>query len=156
LVDLFLPDSRGIETFNRLFHTAPQIPFLVLSAAQDEEVAQLAVQHGAQDYLLKTRLDGYLLPKALGSMVERAGIAEALYDEKERAQVTLNSIGDAVMSTDVWGQVTYLNVVAENLTGWSREEAAGHPVAEVFRIIDAATGEAAQNPIALAIRKTKL
>jgi diguanylate cyclase (GGDEF)-like protein/PAS domain S-box-containing protein len=155
LVDLFLPDSHGIETFDRLFHTAPQIPILVLSAEQDEEVAQLAVQHGAQDYLLKTRLDGYLLPKALGSMVERAGIAEALYDEKERAQVTLNSIGDAVMSTDVWGQVTYLNVVAENLTGWSREEAAGHPVAEVFRIIDAATGEAAQNPIALAIREDK-
>jgi diguanylate cyclase (GGDEF)-like protein/PAS domain S-box-containing protein len=155
LVDLFLPDSQGIETFDRLFRSAPQIPILVLSAAQDEEVAKLAVQHGAQDYLLKSRLDEYLLPKALGSMVERAAIAEALYDEKERAQVTLNSIGDAVMSTDVWGQVTYLNVVAEKLTGWSREEAAGHPVAEVFRIIDASTGKTAQNPMARAIQENK-
>jgi diguanylate cyclase (GGDEF)-like protein/PAS domain S-box-containing protein len=155
LIDLFLPDSQGIETFDRLFRSAPQIPILVLSTAQDEDVAKLAVQHGAQDYLLKSGLEGYPLPKALGSMVERAAIAEALFDEKERAQVTLNSIGDAVMSTDVRGQVTYLNVVAENLTGWSREEAAGHPVTEVFRIIDAATGKAAQNPMARAIQENK-
>ena len=47
-------------------------------------------------------------------MVERAASAEALFEEKERAQVTLNSIGDAVMSTDVWGEVTYLNAVAED------------------------------------------
>jgi diguanylate cyclase (GGDEF)-like protein/PAS domain S-box-containing protein len=155
LIDLFLPDSQGIETFDRLFRSAPQIPILVLSTAQDENVAKLAVQHGAQDYLLKGGLEGYLLPKALSSMVERAAIAEALFDEKERAQVTLNSIGDAVMSTDVWGRVTYLNVVAEKLTGWSQEEAAGHPVAEVFRIIDAATGEAAQNPMGRAIQENK-
>ena len=155
LIDLFLPDSQGIETFDRLFRSAPQIPILVLSTAQDEDVAKLAVQHGAQDYLLKSGLEGYLLPKALGSMVERAAIAEALFDEKERAQVTLNSIGDAVMSTDVCGRVTYLNVVAEKLTGWSQEEAAGHPVAEVFRIIDAATGEAAQNPMGRAIQDNK-
>src|ERR1700692_1020045 len=67
LVDLFLPDSRGIETFDRLFLAAPQIPILVLVASQDEELAKLAVQHGAQDYLLKGRLDSYLLLKALGS-----------------------------------------------------------------------------------------
>ena len=62
--------------------------------------------------------------------------------EKERAQVTLNSIGDAVLSTDIAGNVTYLNVVAERMTGWSREEAAGRPLEEVFRIIDGATREA--------------
>ena len=88
-------------------------------------------------------------------MIERAANAEALFEEKERAQVTLNSIGDAVMSTDVWGNVTYLNVVAESLTGWSREEAAGHPLEEVFRIIDATTREAVPNPMALAIRENK-
>ena len=155
LVDLFLPDSRGIETFDQLFRAAPQIPILVLVASQDEEIAKLAVQHGAQDYLLKGRLDSYLLPKALGSMVERAANAEALFEEKERAEVTLNSIGDAVISTDVWGNVTYLNLVAESMTGWSREQAASHPIEEVFRIIDATTREAVQNPMALAIRENK-
>jgi len=155
LVDLFLPDSHGIETFDRLFLAAPQIPILVLSASQDEDIAKLAVQHGAQDYLLQARLDSYLLPKALGSMVERAANAEALFNEKERAQVTLNSIGDAVMSTDVGGHVTYLNVVAERMTGWSRQEAAGHPLEEVLRLIDATTREAVQNPMASAIRENK-
>jgi diguanylate cyclase (GGDEF)-like protein/PAS domain S-box-containing protein len=155
LVDLFLPDSQGIETFDSLFRVAPQIPILVLSATQDEDVAKLAVQHGAQDYLLQVRLDGYLLPKALGSMIERAANAEALFEEKERAQVTLDSIGDAVISTDVWGRVTYLNVVAENMTGWSRQEATGRPLEEVFRIVDATSRESAPDPMALAIRNDK-
>ena len=78
-----------------------------------------------------------------------------LFGEKERAEVTLNSIGDAVMSTDVGGCVTYLNIVAERMTGWSRGEAAGHPFEEVFRIVDAHTREAIQNPMALAIRENK-
>jgi diguanylate cyclase (GGDEF)-like protein/PAS domain S-box-containing protein len=155
LVDLFLPDSHGLATFDRLYRAAPQIPILVLSATQDEDVARLAVQHGAQDYLLKTRLDDYLLPKALGSMVERAAIAEALFEEKERAQVTLNSIGDAVISTDILGRVTYLNVVAERMTGWSNKQSAGRPLEQVFRIIDGNTCETAENPMAVAMRENK-
>ena len=155
LVDLFLPDSDGIETFDRLFGAVPEVPILVLVASQDEEIAKLAVQRGAQDYLLKGRLDSYLLPKALGSMIERAAHAEALFNEKERAQVTLNSIGDAVMSTDIWCNVTYLNLVAETLTGWSREEAAGQPLDEVFRIIDSGTREPVANPMRLAIQENK-
>src|SRR6202040_3989719 len=105
LVDLFLPDSTGIETFDRLFQAAPQIPILILTAAQDEDIAKMAVQRGAHEYLLKDRLDAYLLPKAVRSMIERAANTEALFEEKERAQVTLNSIGDAVVSTDAFGKV---------------------------------------------------
>ena len=88
-------------------------------------------------------------------MVERAASAEALFEEKERAQVTLNSIGDAVMSTDVGGNVTYLNAVAERMTGWSREEAAGHPLEEVFRIIDADTREPCRIPWRWRFGKTR-
>ena len=156
LVDLFLPDSRGIETFDRLFRVAPQIPILVLCTPQEEETAKLAVQCGAQDYLFKSRVDAYLLPKAVGSMIERAANSEALFEEKERAQVTLNSIGDAVMSTDISGQVTYLNAIAESLTGWSKDEAIGHPLEDVLRIVNGATREPAPNPMALAIRENKI
>ena len=155
LVDLFLPDSSGIPTFDRLVGAAQQIPILVLTAAQDEGTAKLAVQRGAHEYLLKDRLDAYPLPKAVRSMVERAANREALFEEKERAQATLNSIGDAVMSTDVAGNVTYLNLVAEGLTGWSQEEAAGRPFEQVFRIIDGTTRQEARNPMALAIRENK-
>jgi diguanylate cyclase (GGDEF)-like protein/PAS domain S-box-containing protein len=155
LVDLFLPDSEGIETFDSLFGVAPQIPILVLVAPGGEAIAKLAVQRGAQDYLLKDRLDDYLLPKALRNMIERAAIADALFVEKERAEVTLNSIGDAVMSTDESCAVSYLNAVAENLTGWSLTEATGRPVHEVFRIIDAGTREPVLNTMALAMRENK-
>jgi diguanylate cyclase (GGDEF)-like protein/PAS domain S-box-containing protein len=155
LVDLSLPDSSGIETFDRLFLTAPQIPILILAEAEDEDIAKLAVQRGAQEYLLKERLDAYLWPKAVTSMIERAANTEALFEQNERAQVTLNSIGDAVISTDVAGNVTYLNSVAENLTGWPQVEAVGHPLEEVFRIIDGFTRAEARNPMAFAIRENK-
>jgi diguanylate cyclase (GGDEF)-like protein/PAS domain S-box-containing protein len=155
LVDPYLPDSRGIETFDRLFRAAPSIPILLLIDPQHEETAKLAVRCGAQDYLFKDRLDAYLLPKILRTMIERAAYAEALFEEKERAQVTLNSIGDAVVSTDVSGRITYLNVVAEDLTGWSQHEAVGHPLEDVLRIIDATTRQATQNSTMLAIRDDK-
>ena len=72
LVDLVLPDSTGIETFDRLHRAAPQVPMLVLTAAQDEEIAKLAVQRGAQEYLLKDPLEAHLLPKTVRNMIERA------------------------------------------------------------------------------------
>jgi diguanylate cyclase (GGDEF)-like protein/PAS domain S-box-containing protein len=155
LVDLFLPDSTGIETFDRLFQAAPHIPIFILTAAQNEDLAKIAVQRGAHEYLLKDHLDTYLLPKAVLSMIERAANTEALFEEKERAQVTLNSIGDAVMSTDVAGKVTYLNTVAERLTGWSQQDATGRPLEEVFRIIDGTTREEVRNPMAFAVQENK-
>src|SRR5258708_5569824 len=153
VVDPRLPDSRGIDTIDRLLRAAPQIPILVLSAPRDEDIARMAVKHGAQDYLLKTGHDGHEVP-ALKRMVERAVNAAAPFTA-ERAQVTLHSIGDAVMSTDVTGKITYLNPAAESMTGWSREAAAGHPVEEVFRIIDGTTRKAVQSPTALAIRQDR-
>jgi len=80
---------------------------------------------------------------------------EALFEEKERAQVTLNSIGDAVLTTDLLGNVTYLNLVAEAMTGWSREDALGRPLAEVFRIIDGTTRQAAVNPARRALEEDR-
>jgi DNA-binding NarL/FixJ family response regulator len=127
-VDLLLPDGKGIDTFDRLFAAAPDIPILILSALRDEETAKLAVQRGAQDYILKSRLDSYVVTKALRNMIERAANSEALFEEKERAQVTLDSIGDAVISTDAHGRVAYVNAVAEALTGWSRQAAVGRPL----------------------------
>ena len=64
-----------------------------------------------------------------------------------QAALTLNAIGDAVLSTDVLGMVTYLNPVAERMTGWTRSEAQGRPLAEVLRIIDATTLEPPRNPL---------
>jgi diguanylate cyclase (GGDEF)-like protein/PAS domain S-box-containing protein len=155
LIDLSLPDSQGLETFDQYLLAAPRIPILVLCTVADEAIAKLAVQRGAQDYLFADRLDSYLLPKAVLSMIDRAAIAEALFLEKERAQVTLNSIGDAVLCTDVSGHVTYLNAIAEQLTGWTRVEAMGHQLEEVLSIIDSVSRMTAENPLALSIRENR-
>ena len=76
---------------------------------------------------------------------------DAAFAARERAEVTLNSIGDAVLSTDTDGNVTYLNLAAEVMTGWSRKAAAGQPLESVFHIIDRETREAARNPMQLAV-----
>ena len=155
VVDLFLADSQGIDTFDKLSRASPHIPILVLSHRHDESIARLAVQRGAQDYLLHDRLDGYWLSKALENMLKRCAYADALFLERERAQVTLDSIGDAVISTDVAGNVTYLNEVAESMTGWSRQEACGRRLPEVLQIIDGESREPALNPLAMAILYNK-
>src|ERR1700716_616208 len=122
LLALSLPDSQGIETFDKLFAAAPDVPILILGGNVTEALAKEAVQHGAQDYLLPGHLD-YSLPRALRNAIERKVVEDALFVEKERAVVTLNSIGDAVLCTDISGNITYLNLVAETMTGWQREEA---------------------------------
>jgi len=155
VVDLFLSDSQGIETFDTLLNASPRVPILVLSHLHDEYVARLAVQRGAQDYLLQERLDGHSLPKALTSMLDRSAYSQTLLLETERAQLTLNSIGDAVISTDIAGSVTYLNPVAEKMTGWSWQEASGRPLQEVLRIIDGDSREPALNPLAMAMLHNK-
>jgi diguanylate cyclase (GGDEF)-like protein/PAS domain S-box-containing protein len=88
-------------------------------------------------------------------VIEPRRVEEARFAARERAEVTLNSIGDAVLSTDLDGRVTYLNIVAEAMTGWSREAAAGRPLEDVFHIIDGATRERSRNPLTLAIELNK-
>jgi diguanylate cyclase (GGDEF)-like protein/PAS domain S-box-containing protein len=80
---------------------------------------------------------------------------DALFEEKERAQVTLNSIGDAVLTTDLIRNVTYLNLMAETMTGWSCEDALGRPLAEVFQIIDGATRAPAADPARRAMEQDR-
>jgi diguanylate cyclase (GGDEF)-like protein/PAS domain S-box-containing protein len=155
LLNLSLLDSQGIETFDKLHGAAPDIPILVLGGDDDEALAQQAVARGAQDYLLPGHLDPHSLQRALRNAIERKMIQDALYVEKERAQLTLNSIGDAILCADTSGSVTYLNPVAESMTGWSREEAWGRPVAEVFRIVDAMTRNIVRDPMEIAVAQDK-
>jgi len=154
LLELSLPDSQGIETFDKLFNAAPEVPILIL-ANSNESLAKQAVGRGARDYLLANHLDSYSLPRALRNAIERKLIEDALYEEKERALVTLNSIGDAVLCTDVAGNITYLNFAAETLTGWRCEEATGKPLAEVFRIIDSTTRKSARDSMEMAVEQNR-
>jgi diguanylate cyclase (GGDEF)-like protein/PAS domain S-box-containing protein len=155
LLALSLADSQGIETFDRVFAAAPDIPILILAGDSNQVLAKQAVGRGAQDYLLPEHLDSYTLPRALRNAIERKAVEDALYVEKDRAIVTLNSIGDAVLCTDVSGNITYLNLVAETMTGWQREEAIGRPLAEVFQIIDGSTRKPARDPMEMAVEQNR-
>ncbi len=80
---------------------------------------------------------------------------EALFKEKESAQITLQSIGDGVVTTDAECRVEYLNPVAEELTGWGLDEAAGRKIDDVFRGFHEETCEPLENPLSVAIRRTR-
>jgi PAS domain S-box-containing protein len=77
-------------------------------------------------------------------LTERTRAEETLAQEKERAEVTLASIGDAVITTDEQGMVTYLNPVAEQLTGWPTVQAHGLPLFSIIKLVDGATGKPLQ------------
>ncbi len=151
LLDLGLPDANGMEAIRRAHAAAPRVPLVVLTGFDDESLALQALQEGAQDYLVKGQIETRGLLRALRYAVERKGMEDALFVEKELALVTLRSIGDGVISADIDGNVTFLNSVAESLTGWSGAEAEGRPMGEVFTAVDATTRAAIPNPMELAL-----
>jgi PAS domain S-box-containing protein len=74
-------------------------------------------------------------------------------ERQELLRVTLSSIGDAVITTDVDSHVTYMNAVAESLTGWKGQEALGQPLASIFRIVNEVTRQPAESPATRALRE---
>ena len=92
---------------------------------------------------------------AISDITDRKLAAAELHAEKERAQVTLASIADGVITTDTDGWVEYLNPVAESLTGWKVGAARGLPLQAVFRMVQESTGEPALNPIETVLREER-
>ncbi|MDH5657504.1 MAG: EAL domain-containing protein, partial [Spirochaetia bacterium] len=87
------------------------------------------------------------------NIADRKKVQETLFQEKEKAQVTLHSIGDAVITTDADGIVDYLNPIAEELTGWSFGFACGKHITEIFHIVDETNGEPVDDPVTKCIEK---
>ena len=156
LLDPGLPDAQGLGAIRRAHTAAPQVPLVVLTGLDDESLAVQALQEGAQDYLIKGQIDPRGLLRFLRYAIERKIMEEALFEEKERAQVTLNCIGDAVICTDISGNLTFLNLVAEKMTGWSWQDATGKPMAEVVRILDTTNHETIPNPMERAVSQDRI
>ncbi|MEO8537751.1 MAG: EAL domain-containing protein, partial [Betaproteobacteria bacterium] len=90
---------------------------------------------------------------SLSDLQKRRQAEALLFEEKERAQVTLASIADAVVTVDTAGRIEYLNPVAERVTGWSLVESRQRPIAEVFAVVDEAAGAPIADPVARALRE---
>lgn len=80
----------------------------------------------------------------------------AVFAEKEKAQVTLQSIGDAVITTDAKGMVEYINPVAEELTGWQSAEICGRYISEAFSIVNEAARTTVENPVVVCLRESRV
>jgi diguanylate cyclase (GGDEF)-like protein/PAS domain S-box-containing protein len=141
IMDWDLPTTGGFETLLVLMGAAPHLPIIILGDDPNLLQQMNLVEHGAQDYLLKRRLDADTLICMVHSAIARKSREGILFCDKERAQVTLNSIGDAVLSTDGNWRITFLNPVAEKLIGWTNAEAGGRQLTDVFQVINATTRE---------------
>jgi diguanylate cyclase (GGDEF)-like protein/PAS domain S-box-containing protein len=155
LLDLGLPDAQGLAALRRTRAAAPRVPVVVLTGLDDQELSAKALRKGAQDYLIKGEIDARGLRRAMRYAVERKALEEALFEEKERAQVTLKCIGDGVACTDIAGTITFLNLVAEKMTGWTSDQAAGRPMAEVLQILDTHGRKPIPNPMLMAIGQNR-
>src|SRR5580765_4016970 len=102
------------------------------------------------------QLRSVALQNAQSILLARRRAEEALRKQSEWLRVTLASIGDAVISTDAQGRVTFMNGVAESLTGWTQAEAMGRPLPEVFRIRNEQTGQPVDNPVESVLREGKV
>jgi diguanylate cyclase (GGDEF)-like protein/PAS domain S-box-containing protein len=153
LLDLSLPEARNLSAIDALLKAAPHIAIMVLARAGDQLLARRAVDRGASDYIVTDHIDTWSLCTLIAMMFQRRAIQAQQYVDRARAEITLNAIGDGVLTTDVMGNVTYLNAEAETTTGWWRYDAFARPLEEVFDVMDVRTGHPAPNPAKLAIKK---
>jgi diguanylate cyclase (GGDEF)-like protein/PAS domain S-box-containing protein len=133
----------------------PQLPVLAL-VESDAALGEEALRCGAYDYLLDEEIEPTMLRKALNRALNRKTTEHSLFQSHERAEVTLGSIGDAVIVTDFAGSITYMNKAAESLTGWDGSEADGRGFPEVIRINHPGNPAKPLNPMALAITENKV
>ncbi len=136
--------------FVRRVDTAGEVRSMevMLRRRDGTQVVALENSRGVRDG--SGRIVGY--EGTVSDITERKRAEQAMYAEKDRAQVTLQSIGDAVISTDATGRIDYLNPVAERLTGWTKNEARGRAIGEVLQLID----ESTRKPVAYTLDRVLL
>ena len=118
ILDLGLPDSAGMETLERLQARAPGVPVLVLTAPRDESLVDEAIRRGAQDYLLKGKLDRDLMLRAIRYGIERKRTENALRRSEERFELMARATNDAVWEWDLATQQVWWNVGVRSFLGY--------------------------------------
>jgi len=138
---LAVPSTQQLETtVHQLEHEVEQrVSAEAALAKLNAELEQLVIDRTEE--LSKTNAS------LLKEIEQRKLTEQALFNEKQRALVTLESIGDAVITTDTRSEVTFMNPVAEKMTGWTKNDAIGRPILEVFRILNESTRKLAPNPV---------
>lgn len=156
--DVPVSDDFVATAFDQLLLIVPNT--IIVALDHDEQGATRALAQGAHEHLVKSQIHPYWLPRSLRYMVEQKQLEaviyaaeKTLYDEKMRAQIALNAIGDAIVTTDLFTNIIYVNRSAEILIGCSREVALGKPLADIFKVINTNTRMIAPNPAMQVIEK---
>ena len=131
LLDLGLPDSSGLDTFERIRNGTTNEPIVVISGLSDERLALEAVRAGAQDYLVKGRIEGQLLARVIRYAIERKHAVEALREREERSRLLTEAAFDGVVVT-VDGVIQEANRGMVDILGYELNELLGTPVVDLI------------------------
>lgn len=146
LMDIMIKGSKdGIETSSEINKFA-DIPIIFLTAYSDDDTLERAKVVEPYGYLIKP-FDNRELFTTIEMSLYKHSMEVSIRESEENLSITLNSIGDAVISTDENGIVVKMNPVAEKLTGWKFDDAKGFPLEKIFHLIDATTRKSIPNPI---------
>lgn len=142
-----MPQALAVPSSMQLSKAVDQLKHEVAQRSHAEQALALVNENLESMVAQRTAELTQTNQQLLAEIENRKQTEYALFGEKKRALVTLESIGDAVITTDTKSIVTYLNPVAERMTGWSKIDGIGRPILEVFRIINESTRKLAPNPV---------
>lgn len=125
LVDLSLPDSQGLETLDRVRVEAREAPVIVLTGLDSETVAEKALLQGAQDYLVKGRLTGDALRRAIRYAMGRHRVEQALRKSEERFHLTCLATQDGIWDWDITSGATWFNDAYQTVYGSGSQDLQG-------------------------------
>jgi len=163
LLDIEMPELDGFEVCKQLKNhpLTAGISVIFVSAHAEAEFEFNSLSYGAVDFIgrpfnraiCRLRVQNHLLLQQQATALKRS--KQQIYAEKQRLLVTLNSIGDAVIATDVDACITFMNPIAEKMTGWRQKDAIGKPITDVMQLRDADTKQSCLNPVVLALREKR-
>jgi two-component system, cell cycle sensor histidine kinase and response regulator CckA len=143
LLDLSLPDADGLETLIRAHAEAPKVPIVVLTGLDDQALAVRAVRAGAQDYLVKGRMDGDLLVRSIRYASERGRTIEALERREEHYRSLIEYSMDLISILNLDGTIRYVSPSHERILGYPLDELVGRNVLSFIHTEDKARVQAA-------------
>ncbi len=149
---VYPPSAQRLYLFGLVVH----LTMLALMFTLPGDVAAHVVMRIGPPVMLLYPLATILAGKILSDQVSAVRTMEDLQQTKQNLTITLQSIGDGVISTNLKGEIVFMNPVAEALTGWSQTEARGKPFAEIFRIVNEETRKKAEDPLGKVLRSGKV